>query len=164
MRSLALGAVLLVASVGTAAACVQGDRDCENMMNLDKQSHRRLLLPGPPDENRQKYDAARQEFGRRHAAETATAEQQAWEKKRKPDRPPEIGTGPGADKGSGAGKAGQGQAEAGETPAARTAKTVFAFDRDRKPGRTIYLFGHGQPSGSGAVEGGKGAPRQSPAE
>jgi hypothetical protein len=152
MRSLILGAALLAVSAGTAAACVQGDVDCENMMSLGEQSHR-LRLPGPPDEREQKYDAARQEFGHQHATEQATAEQQAWEKRRHPDRPPGTGKEPAAD------KAGRDPAGKAETPAAKTARTVFAFDRDRKPGETIYLFGHGQPpGGKGAAGPGKAPP------
>jgi hypothetical protein len=146
MRSLALGAVLLLASAGAASACVQGDVDCENAMGLGKQPHRRLLLPGPPDEQQQKYDAARKDFGRQRAAGQAAAEQEAWERKRHPDRPP-----PGVVKGQEAEKA-----DPTETPAAKTAKSLFAADH--KPGQTVYLFGRHQPPA-----GGQEAPPQTPA-
>ena len=50
MRSLTLGAALLLASAGAASACVQGDVDCENAMGLGHQIHRHLVLPDAPDE------------------------------------------------------------------------------------------------------------------
>lgn len=142
MRSLALGAVLLLASAGAASACVQGDVDCENAMGLGKQPHRRLLLPGPPDEQQQKYDAARKDFGQQRATGQAAAEQEAWEKKRHPDRPP-----PGAVKGQEPAEAVADRNDPTETPAAKTAKSLFAADH--KPGQTVYLFGRHRPPAEG---------------
>jgi hypothetical protein len=148
MRSLTLGAVLLLASAGAASACVQGDRDCEDAMSLGKEPHHHLLLPDAPDEQRQKYDSARKDFGRQHATGQATAEQEAWEKKRHPDRPP-----PGAVKGQEAAKAVADRADPGETPAAKTAKSVFAAGR--KPAQPVYLFGRRKPPAAG-----QGAPAE----
>src|SRR3954469_13499295 len=156
MRSLTLGAAPLLPSARAAAACVQGDRDCADAMSLGRQPHHHLMLPDAPDEQQQKYDSARQDFGRAHATGQATAEQEAWEKKRHPDRPP-----PGAIKGQEPAKAVADQADPTETPgatrgqdpprggadqpappeprAAKPAKSVFAADR--KPGQPVYLFG-----------------------
>src|SRR3954462_2159025 len=159
MRSLTLGAALLLASAGAASACVQGDRDCADAMSLGRQPHHHLMLPDAPDEQQQKYDSARQDFGRAHATGEAAAEQEAWEKKRHPDRPP-----PGAVKGQEPAKAVADRADPDETPAAKTAKSLFAADR--KPGQPVYLFGRHNPpaSGQGApAEEGRGRHRPSPA-
>lgn len=148
MRSLTLGAALLLASAGAASACVQGDRDCADAMSLGRQPHHHLMLPDAPDEQQQKYDSARQDFGRAHATGQATAEQEAWEKKRHPDRPP-----PGAIKGQEPAKAVADRADPTETPAAKTAKSLFAADR--KPGQPVYLFGRHKPPAAG-----QGAPAE----
>ena len=143
MRSLTLGAALLLASAGAASACVQGDRDCADAMSLGRQVHRRLVAPDAPDEQQQKYD-----FGRAHAAGQATAEQEAWEKKRHPDRPP-----PGAVKGQEPAKAVADRADPNETPAAKAAKSLIATDR--RPAQPVYLFGRHKPPA-----GGQGAPAE----
>jgi hypothetical protein len=142
MRSLTLGAVLLLASAGAASACVQGDRDCADAMSLGRQTHHRLVLPEAPDEQQQKYDSARKDYGRARATGQATAEQEVWEKKRHPDRPP-----PGTVKGQDAGKAVADRSDPGETPAAKTAKSLFAAER--KPGQPVYLFGRHKPPAPG---------------
>jgi hypothetical protein len=111
-------------------------------MSLGRETHHRLLVPGQPDEQQQKYDAARKDFGRERAAGEATAEQETWEKKRHPDRPP-----PGAVKGQEAGKAVADRGDPNETPAAKAAKSLFAADR--KPGQTVYLFGRHKPPAGG---------------
>src|SRR4051812_31212754 len=166
MRSLTLGAALLLASAGAASACVQGDRECADAMSLGRQPHHHLMLPDAPDEQQQKYDSARQDFGRAHATGQAAAEQEAWEKKRHPDRPPpgavkEPGekTGPpagrprGAAKGQDPAKAVAARAAPPEPPAPKPAKSLFAADRN--PGQPVYLFGRHKPPASG-----QGAPAE----
>jgi hypothetical protein len=128
----------LLGSPGAASACVQGDLDCANAMSLGRQPHHHLMLPDAPDEQRQKYDSARQDFARERATGQAAAEQEAWEKKRHPDRPP-----PGAAKGQEPAEAVADRNDPTETPAAKTAKQLFAADR--KPGQPIYLFGRYKP-------------------
>src|SRR5690242_3947789 len=141
MRSLTLGAVLLLASAGVASACVQGDRDCADAMSLGRQVRHRLVVPDAPDEQQQKYDSARKDYGRQRAAGQASAGQEAWEKKRHPDRPP------GAVKGLDAAKAVADRGDPGETPAAKAARSLFGADR--KPGQTVYLFGRRKPPAPG---------------
>src|SRR3954452_24487812 len=118
MRSLTLGAALLLASAGAASPCWQGDRDCADAMSLGRETHHHLMLPDAPDEQQQKYDSGRQDFGRAHANAQAAAEHEAWEKKQHPDRPP-----PWAIKVQEPAKAVADRADPDETPAAKTAKS-----------------------------------------
>jgi len=141
MRVFVLGAVLLAAPAGPAAACAWGDADCRNMESLDRARRPRLPVPPAEDPGQAKYEAARRQFGRRRAADKERVEEKARE-----ERHPDARPGPNDEKRAAAdpGRA----APAGE--ARRPGGTVYLFARDRRPGRTVYVFGHPGPGTTGA--------------